>query len=169
MKKIVYDKTICFYDEKNQEVMYIDYSRDECIIGVNTDEKIIIDSDTELYSLLEKLMQQKYLFKNDVLINSKTDTAITWYSDCYYNPDDEFSVASVSCLNIEKKDNHFEIWCTKKLDEFLQRKTKNYVIAFSPCGNGQYSRNIETGLTLQDEFITIVYHNLKNKNKVYKK
>lgn len=169
MKKIVYDKTICFYDERNQEVMYIDYSRDECIIGVNTDEKIIVDSDTELYSLLEKLMQQKYIFKNDVLINSKTDTTITWHSDCYYNPDDEFSVASVSCLNIAKKNNHIEIWCTKKSDEIFGKKTKSYVVAFSPCGNGQYSRNIETGLTFQDDFVIMIYYNLKNKSKVYKK
>ena len=30
---------------------------------------------------------------------------------------------------------------------------KSYVIGFSPLGNGRYAKNIETGLTLQDDFV----------------
>ena len=166
MKKVICDKTICFFDDENKEIMYFDYSTDECIIGINTSEKITISKDMELYSLLEDFMNQNYVFPKEELQNEKSDKKLTWYSDCYYNPDDKLSISSVSCLNIEKKEDCFEIWCTKKIDEILQIKTKRYVVAFSPCGNGNYSRNKETGLTLQDDFIKYIYHPLLNKNKV---
>lgn len=166
MKKVISDKTICFFDEDSNEKMYIDHSKDECILGIETSEKIIINEDDELYSLLEDFMSQKYQFGNEYLQSSKTDNKLIWYSDCYYNPDDEYSVANVSCLNIEKVDNHYEIWATKELDKMLNRKTKCYGICFSPCGNGQYTKNIETGLTLQDDFVIMVYAKLRTKNKL---
>ena len=169
MKKIICDKTICFFDNEDKEIMYLDYSCDECIFGINTSEKIIISKDMELYPLLEEFMKQDYVFGNEELQNKKSAKNLIWYSDCYYNPDDELSISSVSCLNIEQKEDYFEIWCTKKINEILKRKTKRYVVAFSPCGNGNYSKNKETGLTLQDDFVTIIYYNLMNKNKVLKK
>ena len=169
MKKIICDKTICFFDNEDKEIMYLDYSCDECIFGINTSEKIIISKDMELYPLLEEFMKQDYVFGNEELQNQKRAKKLIWYSDCYYNPDDELSISSVSCLNIEQKEDYFEIWCTKKINEILKRKTNRYVVAFSPCGNGNYSKNKETGLTLQDDFVTMIYYNLMNKNKVLKK
>lgn len=169
MKKIICDKTICFFDNEDKEIMYLDYSCDECIFGINTSEKIIISKDMELYPLLEEFMKQDYVFGNEELQNKKSDKKLIWYSDCYYNPDDELSISSVSCLNIEQKEDYFEIWCTKKINEILKRKTNRYVVAFSPCGNGNYSKNKESGLTLQDDFVTMIYYNLMNKNKVLKK
>lgn len=169
MKKIICDKTICFFDNEDKEIMYLDYSCDECIFGINTSEKIIISKDMELYPLLEEFMKQDYVFGNEELQNKKSAKKLIWYSDCYYNPDDELSISSVSCLNIEQKEDYFEIWCTKKINEILKRKTNRYVVAFSPCGNGNYSKNKESGLTLQDDFVTMIYYNLMNKNKVLKK
>ena len=108
---------------------------------------------------------------NDELLKSYKDkNKLIWYSDCYYNPDDVWSVESVSCLNIERKDNYFNIWCTKKLDERINRSHKTYSIAFSPLMNGVFTRNINTGLTLQDDVVTMIYQTLlKNKTKVLKK
>ena len=40
---------------------------------------------------------------------------------------------------------------------------------FVPAGNGKYSKNLNTGLTLQDDFVTCIYQPLLNKNKVLKK
>ena len=93
------------------------------------------------------------------------DVYSDWQAGYYYNPDDEWSIASVSCINIVKKDSCFIIKCTKKLDEIIDRPHKTYGICFSPAGNGKYSKNLNTGLTLQDDFVTCIYQPLLNKNK----
>ena len=54
----------------------------------------------------------------------------------------------------------------KELDEIIDRPHKTYGICFSPAGNGKYSKNLNTGLTLQDDFVTHIYQPLLNRNKV---
>ena len=169
MKKVINDKTIYFYDENDNEIMYIEHSTDECIWFFQTDSVISIEEDTELYSLLDNFMKESYEFSDDYLKNIKDKNRLVWYSDCYYNPDDDWSIASVSVLNIKRDESSFKVWCTKKLDELINRNSKTYGICFSPAGNGKYSRNISTGLTLQDDFVTHIYQPLLNKNKVLKK
>lgn len=51
----------------------------------------------------------------------------------------------------------------------LDRPYKTYCISFSPSGNGKYTKNLNTGLTLQDNFVTHIYQPLLNKNKVLKR
>lgn len=169
MKKVIKDKTVYFYDEENL-IMYFDYSRDDLIWYFNTNEMIEITEDMELYSLINSFMNEDYIFNDELLKNYKDKNKLIWYSDCYYNPDDEWSVESVSCLNIERKDGCFNIWCTKKLYERIDKKNKTHCIGFAPLMNGVFSRNIKTGLTLQDDFVTLVYQPLlKNKIKELKK
>lgn len=168
MKKVIKNKTIYFY-ENEEEIMYIDHSTDECIWFFNSSNIIKVEKGSELFDLLNNFMSNNYLFSNDELKNSKDETSLTWYSDCYYNPDDEWSLASVSCLHIKKEDDIILIWPTKKLDEMLERKNKTYGICFSPAGNGKYSKNINTGTFMQDDFITIVYQKLLERHKVLKK
>ena len=169
MKKIVSHKTIHFYDDENNEIMYIDHSTDECIWYFHSDNIINVTADMELYNLLYIFMNNYYDFGDDILQNYKDSNKLIWHSDCYYNPDDKWSIASVSCLNIERNDNCFKIWCTKKLDEIIDRPYKTYGICFSPAGNGKYSKNLATGLTLQDDFVIYIYQPLLNKNKVLKR
>jgi len=170
MNKVIKDKTVYFYDDNNNLIMYIDYSTDELIWYFNTNEVIKITEDMELYSLISNFMNQEYIFNNELLQSYKDKNKLIWYSDCYYNPDDEWSVESVSSLNIERKDNYFNVWCIKKLYERINKKEKTHCIGFSPLMNGVFSRNINTGLTLQDDFSTMIYQPLlKNKTKVLKK
>ena len=169
MKKIVSHKTIYFYDDENNEIMYIDHSTDECIWYFHSDNIINVTADMELYNLLYIFMNNYYDFGDEILQNYKDSNKLIWHSDCYYNPDDKWSIASVSCLNIERNDNCFKIWCTKKLDEMIDRPHKTYGICFSPAGNGKYSKNLATGLTLQDDFVIHIYQPLLNKNKVLKR
>ena len=169
MKKIVSHKTIHFYDDENNEIMYIDHSTDECIWYFHSDNIINVTADMELYNLLYIFMNNYYDFGDDILQNYKDSNKLIWHSDCYYNPDDKWSIASVSCLNIERNNFCFKIWCTKKLDEMLDRPHKTYGICFSPAGNGKYSKNLNTGLTLQDDFVTCIYQPLLNKSKVLKR
>ena len=165
MKKVITEKTIYFYDDENHEIMYIDYSTDECIWYFYSNDVITINKDMEFYNILDNFMNEKYLFSEELLPDYRDYNRLTWYSDCYYNPDDEWSIANVSCLNIQRNKDEFKIWCTKKLDEIIDRPHKSYGICFSTLENGKYSKNLKTGLTLQDDFVIMVYQQLLNKNK----
>ena len=169
MQKVIKDKEIYFYDDNNNLIMCLDYRIDDFVWYFNTNEVIKINEDMEIYSLIDEFMNEEYIFSDELLKSYKDKNKLIWYSDCYYNPDDEWSIASVSCINIVKKDSCFIIKCTKKLDEIIDRPHKTYGICFSPAGNGKYSKNLNTGLTLQDDFVTCIYQPLLNKNKVLKK
>ena len=169
MKQIIKGKTIIYFDDEDNQIMYMDYSTDECLWYFNSENIITITPDMELYNLLDSFMSNYYEFNDDILFNYKDANQLIWYSDCYYNPDDEWSVSSVSCLHIERKQSCFKIWCTKELDKIIDRPNKFYGICFSPLGNGKYSKNIVTGLTLQDDFVTQIYQPLLYKNKLLKK
>ena len=56
MKKVISNKTIHFYDDKNNEIMYIDHSSDECIWYFYSDTIINVTEDMELYHLLDNFM-----------------------------------------------------------------------------------------------------------------
>ena len=138
MKKIIHNKTIYFYDDNDTEIMYIDHSTDECAWFFNSSDLIKITQDMELYNMLEHFMKQEYVFSDEILKNYKDENRLVWYSDCYYNPDDEWSIDSVSCLNIEYKEGCFNIWCKKTLYEKINTPRTFHCIVFSPAGNGKY-------------------------------
>lgn len=165
MKKVIRGKAIYFYDEKDNEIMHMDFSIDECIWFFESAGTIKITPDMELYEPLSDFMQQEYVFPKSILQNSKDNNSLVWYSDCYYDPDDEWSRDSVSCLHIDRRDDSFELWCTKELDKKFERPHRTYCICFSPCGNGNHSQNINTGATLQTDFVTHVYQTLMFKPK----
>ena len=68
MKKLIKEKTIYFYDENDEEIMYIDHTTDECIWFFNSDRLVTINLDDELYELLNNLMDNTYQFINNDLI-----------------------------------------------------------------------------------------------------
>ncbi len=165
MYKVINDTKISFYDN-NAEIMYIDFFTDECVWYFATDDVITITNDMELYGLLKDIMSQQYEFYNvDELINYKDDTKLVWYSDCYYNPDDEWSKNNVSYLTIEYLDGTFTLKCTKPLDNMINRSNSSHVIAFSPGGNGRITENKNTGSTLPTDFVIMIYQKLLKKEK----
>lgn len=169
VKKIINNNKISFYDDNDNEIMYMDYLTDECVWCFNSNDIITITEDMELFELLKLLMNQNYVFYNNEILESyKKDNKLVWYSDCYYNPDDEWSIKSVSYLNIEYINNSFKLWCVKPLDKIIDIKQAFHCICFSTMGNGKYNRNILTGLTLQDDFVTMVYQTLIKTEKVKK-
>ena len=167
MYKVVNETKISFYDDSNNEFMYIDYSTDECIWYFDNSNVIIITKDMDLFEPIKELMLQQYVFNEDEILKSyKSNNKLIWYSDCHFNPDDEWSRNSVSYLTIEYIDGVFKLKCTKPLDNIIDRKEKSHVIAFSPLGNGKYTKNIESGLTFQDDFVIMVYQELLKRKKV---
>ena len=164
MKKIINNNKIFFYDNNDNEIMYMDHSLDECIWCFNSNDTITITEDMELFKYLISLMNQQYTFSTEQILRSyKNDNKLVWYSDCYYNPNDEWSIKSVSYLNI---DNSFKLWCVKPLDEIIDRKQAFHCICFSSLGNGEYTKNNLTGTTLQDNFVTMVYQQLLKQEKI---
>lgn len=110
MKKIINGSRVSFCDNINNGIMYIDYPTDECIWCFNSNNVIIVNEDMELFECLMYLMKQQYTFSNNEILRSyKEDNTIVWYSDCYYNPDDDWSIKSVSYLTIEYIDNTFKV------------------------------------------------------------
>ncbi len=165
MEKIINGSRIEFWNE-NKIVMYIDYFTDECVWYFNSDDEIKITEDMELFKLLKDIMKNQYIFGDDEVLKSyKENNKLIWYSDCYYNPNDEWSRKSVSFLTIEYLEGVFILKCTKPLDQIIERKNRSHVIAFSPLGNGKYTKNIESGLTFQDDFVIIIYQELLKKEK----
>ena len=67
MQKMIKDKTIYFYDDSNNEIMYIDHSTDECIWYFQSESIINITEDMELYNLLNNFMNNSYVFSDDIL------------------------------------------------------------------------------------------------------
>ena len=166
MQKVINGTKISFYDENN-EIMYIDYPTDECVWYFRNSNVITITEDMELFNLLKSIMSQQYIFNDNCILKSyKNSDKLVWYSDCYYDLDNEYSRKNVSYLTIQYIDNVFKVGCRKPLDDIIDRKIKSHLICFSPSGNGQFAMNIETGLTLQDDFVLNVYQKLIIKEKV---
>lgn len=169
MKKIIDNGRISFFDDQNNEIMYMDYLTDEFVWFFSDSNTIIVKDGEELFNFLKIIMEQQYIFNDSELLKSyKKNNKLVWYSDCYYNPDNEYSIKQVSYLNIEYVDNCFKVWCIKPLDDVIDRKQKSHCICFSPLGNGKYTKNIKTGLTLQDDFVNNVYHKLLQSTKIKK-
>ena len=170
MKKVINGSRIEFWNEEtNKIIMYIDYPTDECIWYFNDSKEIIITEEMEIFEPIKQLMLQEYVFYGDEVLKSyKDDNRLVWYSDCYYNPDDEWSRNNVSFLIIIYENPVIKLKCINPLDEIMDRKNRSHVIAFSPLGNGKYTKNVKTGMTLQDDFVVCVYQELLKHNKCLK-
>jgi len=146
----------------------------EFIIHFYTKNKVVItkELDEYLYLNLKKLLENKYFFNNTPLSYQK-DNKIVWFSDCYCNIEDEEERSRISRLIIEYTDNQIELSYENPFYAKYNIK-RDGVIAFSPAGNGFYSRNEKTGLTFQDDIVwafyqTLVKEYVKSKKRVRKR
>ena len=127
------------------------------IIHLHTKNKIIIikDFDECLYFNLKSLLENSCFFRYSDL-SYQTDNKIVWFSVCYCDIEDEEERSTISRLIIENVDNKIQI---SFVNPFYEKYNidRDGVIAFSPAGNGFYSRNKKTGLTFQDDVVSIFY------------
>lgn len=82
-------------------------------------QPIVVERESELYSLLDEFMNNNYSFAENELNDYKADNELVWHSDCYYNPDDEFSIKSVSELHIKKAEIHLIYRVKNQLINYL--------------------------------------------------
>ena len=153
-----------FYDQ-DKKIMSMGFHFDEFVWTFYGSEPINVQKDSYLYEPLEYIMNQDYVFYDNDLGCYKDENKLVWYSDCYYNPDDKYSVMDVNRMTIERKDDSFSISCVKPLDEVFSRLNCTYVIAFSPSGNGKLVKNKLTNTNLQDDIVNHIYFGLLEKNK----
>lgn len=153
-------------DDKNIKLLQMKFIADEFVIYVCNLVTITKDIDEVFYDNLEILMNNNYSFSNPY--SKKTEDKIIWFSDEACDIEDKNEADKINRLIIRKENDCFHISCNNPFFE-RNRITKEYgVIVFSPAGNGQYSKNLETGTTFQDDMITL-YRNTLNKNKVLQK
>ena len=171
MKKVINDRDIEFYDDTTDElIMHMSIIGADFIWSFESNDPITITEDMELYKPLKQLMSNDYEFSSEeALLCYKDDNKLIWYSDCYYNPDNEFDKKRVSYLTVIRKENSFQIRCTNPLRD--EGKRCPLVVGFSPSGNGRYALNVKRDssiLGLQSDFVKYVYLNLMKQEKVKK-
>lgn len=154
-------------DDENRKILIVEQDKilldmhffaDEFLCNFYSDNPItIIEKDDEIfYNGLKKLMSNNYLFDNYGL-STKTKTKLVWLSDQYGNLENLSITNMISRLVIEQKDNEYKIFAYKPFYEKNKIYRKPIIISFLPSGNGSYSKNTITGMTLQDDFINLLY------------
>lgn len=129
------------------------------------------ESNNSLYSSLIKILNNDYEFDNNGLSYQRKNE-ICWFSDQYCNIEDETQTDKVSRLFIKESKSTVELSVSNPYLKENNIHGKNYIISFSPSGNGFYSRNKDTGTTFQDDIIVSFKANnmkIENKNKIYSK
>lgn len=118
------------------------------------------DDDEIFYHNLEWLMNNSYEFSHKY--SKKSEDELIWLSEQCYNIDDENECDMVSRLIIKRINGDFYISYSNPFFEKYAIDREG-IVSFSQAGNGFLSKNIETGLTLQDDIIKIFYNTLYEK------
>ena len=150
------------YIEDDKIIIEMFYMADE-FVWVLYSKNIIVNNDCELYEEICKIMNNNYIFQDNIPCFKKKDMLV-WLSDQYCDIDDIESVSRVNRLIIKRFNDSFLISVSNPFFEKNNINKSSYLVSFSPLFNGFYSRNIESGLTLQDDFC-IMYQNLFDKKR----
>lgn len=78
-----------------------------------------------------------------------------------FNINDKNECDFVSRLIIKYVNGEFYIYC----NNFFEKLgiSNNRIVSFSPVGSGFWSKNLQTGKTLQEDIIEMFYNTLKQK------
>lgn len=165
-------KRIFISSDDDQILMEFGFISDEFMIHLFASQVSISSiDDSNFYDCFSQLFQFDYQFQNPY--SKKENQKIEWFSDGYCDFEDSYSVDSMNRLSILEKDNSIIFSCRKPIFEQLGVERSDFVVSFSPAGNGSFSRNLQTGTFFQDDVIhtfwDILKHNHKNKGKVYQR
>lgn len=154
-------------DNDGEKLLELGFFADEFIFHFFNKIPITISEsdDMFLYYNLKNIMDNDYDFQNE--LSSKKDNELIWFSDQHCNLDDKGETDRVNRLIIRNNDNKLVISFYNPYFEENNIKRSSAVVAFSPGGNGQTSRNVATGATFQDD-VVMMFHNIFNKTLPYK-
>lgn len=158
------DKIVELLNEQEELLLEQQYHCDEFLWIIRTNKPIVLERETNeiMYDKLDKIMSSNYIFQEGIP-SQKTKNKLVWLSDQYCNLEDEDALKRINRLIIEKINDAFHISVHNPFLEELKINKNIYVIAFSPLFNGYFSRNQETGLTLQDDF-AIMFNEILHNN-----
>ena len=169
MVKLHRDVALMLYDNDNK-VFEADWAADEYVWTFHGGKPIVITKEVDecFYNNLEWLMQQEYEFSNNLSYKDKNQ--LIWFSDQFCNLDNPNEVYRVNRAVIKRVKNSFVISCVNPyIKEFGGKMPDTSYVFFSPAGNGLYSQNKETGLTLQDDIVNMCRDTLDHKPMKLKK
>lgn len=134
----------------------------EFVIAIYTDKPITItkELDKSLYENLNSLFENEYIFYRNLSFKDKN--TITWVSDQSYDIDDVEQIQKVNRLIFEKNGEQIKLSGKNIFCQNNNISSKSFVIAFSPAGNGLYSKNVESGLSFQDDVVIAFNKTLRN-------
>ena len=163
-------REITIYDENDGILLNISYFFDELVWMFYTNKKIEItrELDETFYDNLDKIMSSSYTFSNNGL-SHKTEEPLTWLTDQYGDLEDSEVTDKMNRLIIEKEGLSYFLSTMCPMNKIRPRSVFPVVIAFSPSGNGYYTKNNETNLTFQDDIAINLYYNIINENRITRK
>lgn len=159
---MVYINDEVVFVKDNECVLEMKYVADEFVWIFNSKE-MIIEKDSDFYDSISFIMDNNYIFQENIPSFKNKDLLI-WLSDQYCDIEDEDSISRVNRLIIERNDDKFILRVYNPFFEKYNINKSFYMISFSPLFNGFYSRNLDSGLTLQDDFC-LIYRSILNSNK----
>ena len=162
LKRCLESKKIYILDDEGNKLLETSVIGAEFVLIIYTDKPIIITEnlDKVLYKNLLSVFANKYIFDNSIC--SKDEKKILWVSDQNFDVDDKEQIEQVNMLIIEKEEKQIKIRAQNIFLQKLDIPIETFIIAFSPAGNGHYSKNIATGLTFQDDIIIAFNRILRN-------
>lgn len=152
--------------EDEKVLLETGYIGAEFFISLSTEKPLVItkELDEYLYANLEQILANEYVFDSHCL-SYKNANKIVWFSDQYCDPEDENQTNMINRLILEKMNGIIKINFENPFLKKYNIKRNGNIIAFSVCGNGFYSKNVNTGLTFQDDIVIAFSNTLKCKYK----
>ena len=140
-------------NDEGVKVLELGFIADEFVWILYTKDPIVLteEDDAFLYANLVSLMNNEYRFATN--ISKKEENKIVWLSDESGDVEDEEITKEINRLLIEWKENQFYISFQNPYLDALNIKKTYSLISFSPSGNGIWSRNVNSGLTFQDDMV----------------
>ena len=162
-------------DRKNSQLSLID--KDEVLLsmswffdefiwminGINPIE-ITRDVDEILFNNLCNLLSNEYEFYTSNKLSNQRENRIEWLSDQAVDLEDDFATDAINRLIIEKVEDKIIITV---LNPFCNKNgiiRRSYTVAFSPSGNGYMTKNVKSGMSFQDDIVSLFAHTMDGVN-----
>lgn len=147
-------------------VLSMSWFFDEFVWMINGNEPIEItrEVDETLFNNLCNLLNNKYEFYISNELSNQSRNKIVWLSDQAVDLEDKFATDTINRLVIERVEDKIIITV---LNPFCNKNgiiRRSYTVAFSPSGNGYCTKNVNSGMSFQDDMVMLFAHTMDGVN-----
>lgn len=144
-------RTFAFFHDNGEKLLEWSFLADELVWFFYTDQVVSIKKEEVpfLYEGLDAILHSTYQFSNPFC--KQEGNKIVWFSDQTCDLEDERQTDTISRLTIEKVGEEIQL---SVLTPFCVKngiKRTQSLVAFSPGGNGFWSKSEERGETFQTD------------------